>query len=54
MRPNSAAWGRRTTDDELAAISPELTPQVQEVLTIEAGVGPRAGVATRRAGLLSN
>jgi argininosuccinate lyase len=29
------------TDDELAAISPELTPQVREVLTIEGSVSSR-------------
>ncbi|REX99853.1 argininosuccinate lyase, partial [Mycobacterium tuberculosis] len=29
------------TDDELAAISPELTPQVREVLTIEGSVSAR-------------
>jgi argininosuccinate lyase len=29
------------TDDELAAISPELTPQVREVLTIEGSVASR-------------
>lgn len=31
------------TDDELAAISPELTPQVREVLTIEGSVASRDG-----------
>jgi argininosuccinate lyase len=31
------------TDDELAAISPELTPQVREVLTIEGSVSSRDG-----------
>lgn len=31
------------TDDELAAISPELTPQVREVLTIEGSVSARDG-----------
>jgi argininosuccinate lyase len=31
------------TDDELAAISPELTPQVREVLTIEGSVSSRNG-----------
>ncbi|AKN17189.1 argininosuccinate lyase [Mycobacterium haemophilum DSM 44634] len=30
------------TDDELAAISPELTPQVREVLTVEGSVSSRA------------
>ncbi len=29
------------TDDELAAISPDLTPQVREVLTIEGSVSSR-------------
>jgi argininosuccinate lyase len=29
------------TDDELAAINPELTPQVREVLTIEGSVSSR-------------
>jgi argininosuccinate lyase len=29
------------TDDELAAISPDLTPQVREVLTIEGSVSAR-------------
>jgi len=29
------------TDDELAAISPELTPQVRDVLTIEGSVSSR-------------
>jgi argininosuccinate lyase len=31
------------TEDELAAISPELTPQVREVLTIEGSVSSRDG-----------
>ena len=31
------------TDDELAAISPELTPRVREVLTIEGSVASRDG-----------
>ncbi len=31
------------TDDELAAVSPELTPQVREVLTIEGSVSSRDG-----------
>ncbi|KKB97168.1 hypothetical protein WU83_31620, partial [Mycobacterium nebraskense] len=31
------------TDDELAAISPELTPEVREVLTIEGSVSSRDG-----------
>ena len=29
------------TDDELAAISPDLTPQVRDVLTVEGSVGSR-------------
>lgn len=40
------------TDDELAAISPELTPQVREVLTIEGSVSARdcrGGTAPGRA-----
>lgn len=39
------------TDDELAAISPELTPQVREVLTIEGSVSAldcRGGTAPGR------
>jgi argininosuccinate lyase len=31
------------TDDELAAISPELTPQVRDVLSIEGSVSSRDG-----------
>ncbi|CNK35301.1 argininosuccinate lyase [Mycobacterium tuberculosis] len=39
------------TDDELAAISPELTPAVRDVLTIEGSVSSRdarGGTAPRR------
>lgn len=39
------------TDDELAAISPELTPQVRDVLTIEGSVSARdsrGGTAPKR------
>jgi argininosuccinate lyase len=39
------------TDDELAAISPELTPEVRDVLTIEGSVASRdarGGTAPRR------
>ena len=43
------------TDDELAAISPELTPQVREVLTIEGRCPPATpGVAPPRARSPSN
>ena len=34
---------RNLTDDELVAISPELTPRVREVLTIEGSVSSRDG-----------